>query len=75
MLQGTQAAVPPCPDTIGSMAALTEQWDTILADEPDDWSHLDDAIEEEGHTAVLIRPTRVYSNPEEPPAGAQDPPP
>jgi hypothetical protein len=22
------------------MATLTEQWDAILADEPDDWSHL-----------------------------------
>jgi hypothetical protein len=22
------------------MAPLTEQWDTILADEPDDWAHL-----------------------------------
>ncbi len=29
---------------------------------PDDWALRDAAIEEEGHTAVLLRPIRVYSN-------------
>ena len=32
---------------------------------PDDWASLDDAMAEEGHTAVLLRPRRVYSNPAE----------
>lgn len=30
----------------------------------DDWADLDRVIGDEGHTAVLIRPVRVYSNPE-----------
>ena len=30
---------------------------------PDDWAARDDVIEREGHTAVLVRPIRVYSNP------------
>lgn len=30
---------------------------------PDDWKALDDTMEAEGHTAVLVRPQRVYSNP------------
>ena len=29
----------------------------------DDWAAMDETMEAEGHTAVLIRPTRVYSNP------------
>jgi hypothetical protein len=29
----------------------------------DDWAELDETFESEGHTAVLIRPARVYSNP------------
>lgn len=28
----------------------------------DDWAARDDVIEQEGHTAVLVRPTRIYSN-------------
>jgi hypothetical protein len=30
---------------------------------PDDWTARDAVIEQEGHTAVLVRPTRLYSNP------------
>ncbi len=29
----------------------------------DDWAELDEVIAAEGHTAVLVRPLRVYSNP------------
>lgn len=29
----------------------------------DDWAAMDEVMEAEGHTAVLIRPRRVYSNP------------
>jgi hypothetical protein len=29
----------------------------------DDWAQLDEAMATERHTAVLIRPTRIYSNP------------
>jgi PPOX class probable F420-dependent enzyme len=31
---------------------------------PDDWAGLDTPMAEEGHTAVLVEPTRIYSNPE-----------
>jgi PPOX class probable F420-dependent enzyme len=30
----------------------------------DDWAAMDEVMEAEGHTAVLIRPARVYSNPQ-----------
>lgn len=30
---------------------------------PEDWAALDDTMATEGHTAVLVRPQRVYSNP------------
>jgi PPOX class probable F420-dependent enzyme len=30
---------------------------------PEDWKALDDTMAAEGHTAVLVRPRRVYSNP------------
>ena len=29
----------------------------------DDWGAMDEVMDAEGHTAVLIHPTRVYSNP------------
>ena len=31
----------------------------------DDWAHLDQQMIEEAHSAVLVRPMRVYSNPAE----------
>ena len=31
----------------------------------DDWAAMDEIMEAEGHTAVLIRPIRMYSNPPE----------
>jgi PPOX class probable F420-dependent enzyme len=31
---------------------------------PDDWADLDASIADEGHTAVLITPTRTYTNPD-----------
>jgi hypothetical protein len=35
---------------------------------PDDWAARDDAIDREGHVAVLVNPTRTYSNtPDAPP--------
>jgi hypothetical protein len=33
----------------------------------DDWGAMDEIMEAEGHTAVLIRPVRVYSNPPQSP--------
>jgi len=31
----------------------------------DDWAELDEVMAAERHTAVLIRPARIYSNPGE----------
>jgi hypothetical protein len=31
-----------------------------------DWAKLDGALAHERHTAVLVRPARIYSNPAEP---------
>ena len=41
---------------------------TAIGGTPDDWAAGDDVIGREGHTAVLVRPTRVYSNPSRNPA-------
>lgn len=40
-----------------------EIYSAALGGAPADWASRDDAIEREGHVAVLVRPTRVYSNP------------
>lgn len=40
-----------------------EIYATAIGGVPSDWAARDDAIERERHAAVLIRPTRVYSNP------------
>lgn len=37
----------------------------------DDWAAMDEVMEAEGHTAVLIRPVRVYSNPRSRPRDAK----
>lgn len=29
----------------------------------DDWAQLDEVIAAEGHSAVLVRPVHIYSNP------------
>jgi hypothetical protein len=36
---------------------------TAIGGTPDDWAQRDDVIERQRHTAVLVRPIRVYSNP------------
>jgi hypothetical protein len=44
-------------------ALLRDIYATAAGGTSDDWAALDDAIAAERHTAVLIRPARVYSNP------------
>ena len=47
-----------------AVAALRRHvYASAVGGEPDDWEHLDEVMTEERHTAVLIRPVRVYSNP------------
>jgi hypothetical protein len=42
---------------------LHEIYAAAIGGTPDDWTARDAMIEQEGHTAVLVRPTRLYSNP------------
>ncbi len=42
---------------------LQETYAAAVGGSPDDWSELASAMAAERHTAVLVRPLRVYSNP------------
>ena len=48
---------------------LREIYAAAVGGDPDDWAGMDDLVREEGHTAVLIRVERIYSNPPEPSEG------
>ena len=52
-----------CPDV---SRVLREIYAAAVGGSQEDWTGLDDVIAAEGHTAVLIRPTRAYSNPADP---------
>jgi hypothetical protein len=57
---------PDDQDCVGSDAAASvfhEIYAAAIGGTPDDWAALDGAIERERHTAVLVRPSRAYSNP------------
>jgi len=57
---------PDDGDDINSDAVASvfhEIYAAAIGGTPEDWAARDDAIEREKHTAVLVRPTRVYSNP------------
>jgi hypothetical protein len=52
-------------DGVGTEAVTRlfhEIYAAAIGGTPDDWAARDEVIEREGHTAVLVRPTRVYSN-------------
>lgn len=49
----------PWPD---AMAVFHEIYSAAIGGSPEDWAGRADAIEQERHAAVLIRPGRVYSN-------------
>jgi hypothetical protein len=49
------------PDGVAPL--FHEIYAAAIGGAPDDWAARDGDIEQEGHTAVLVRPTRVYSNP------------
>jgi hypothetical protein len=44
-------------------AVFHEIYSAAIGGTPDDWAERDDAIARERHAAVIVRPTRVYSNP------------
>jgi hypothetical protein len=57
LLEGIQPRdVPPL---------LREVYAAAVGGAIDDWAELDSAFAAERHTAVLVRPSRIYSNPEE----------
>jgi len=49
------------PDAVSRL--FHEIYAAAIGGSPQDWAGSDDVIDKEGHTAVLLRPTRVYSNP------------
>jgi PPOX class probable F420-dependent enzyme len=44
---------------------LREVYAAAVGGSQEEWTELDDVMAAEGHTAVLIRPTRAYSNPDQ----------
>jgi PPOX class probable F420-dependent enzyme len=44
---------------------LREVYSAAVGGSQEEWTELDDVMAAEGHTAVLIRPTRAYSNPDQ----------
>ena len=50
-------------DAAGIGSLLRAVYAAAAGGRPEDWAALDDTIAAEGHTAVLVRPHRVYSNP------------
>ena len=49
------------PDQI--LPLLREIYAAAIGGAADDWAGMDAEMEMERHTAALVRPTRVYSNP------------
>jgi hypothetical protein len=54
----------PGLDGEGMRRLVRSVYAAAVGGSPDDWAALDETFAEEGHTAVLVRPARVYSNPE-----------
>ena len=44
-------------------ALLRQIYAAAVGGTPNDWRHLDESMAAERHTAVLLRPTRIYSSP------------
>jgi PPOX class probable F420-dependent enzyme len=53
-------------DDVGVPGLLRTVYAAAVGGAPEDWSDLDPTMAAEGHTAVLVRPDRVYSNPLDP---------
>jgi len=51
--------------TMDTRALLRELYAAAVGGTADDWAKLDETLAQERHTAVLVRPTRIYSNPDE----------
>lgn len=49
------------PDRV--LPLLREIYAAAAGGTADDWAALDEAMEAERHTAALVRPARVYTNP------------
>lgn len=54
---------PPGVAGLDLLPILRRVYAAAVGGTEDDWAGMDEAMAAEGHTAVLIRPDRVYSNP------------
>jgi hypothetical protein len=65
-LEGDVDLIGPHDDDWATSPNATDVFHDIycsaIGGTPDDWRARDDAIEREGHVAVLLRPSRAYSN-------------
>jgi hypothetical protein len=52
------------PDRSAVLSLVRQIYAAAVGGAPEDWAELDDVFVTEGHTAVLVHPRRVYSNPE-----------
>ena len=48
------------PETDGALQLVARIYAAAVGGTPEEWSHLDATMATERHTAVLIRPSRVY---------------
>jgi hypothetical protein len=49
-------------ETVNVPRLIRDIYAAAVGGVPDDWAELDQVIAEERHTAVLVRPDRIYSN-------------
>ena len=66
-IEGDVDLIGPHDELTGLDAKLVPRifhdiYSVAIGGSPDDWAARDGAIEREGHTAVLVRPVRVYSS-------------
>jgi hypothetical protein len=67
-IEGDVDLIGPHDELTGLDAKLVPRifhdiYSVAIGGSPDDWAARDGAIEREGHTAVLVRPVRVYASP------------
>ena len=69
-VEGTAELYGPTDYPVGfDLADLPQLLRTVYATAvggtPEDWREMEGEISAEGHTAVLVRPERIYSNPDD----------
>jgi PPOX class probable F420-dependent enzyme len=66
-VEGTAELLGPDDPLVGvapdaTAAVFHDIYAAAIGGAPDDWRTRDDVIKQERHTAVLLRPTRIYAN-------------